>query len=134
PDRLKGSSGLFVLPTIGPGEAREITHHRRSIGQLAWSPDGRCIAYTASFDPDNPDEQPAPEGRAPKVRVTRRLDYKQDNRGWVNDVRSQVFIVDVQSGQRRMLSRAANDLLYPQWSPDGTKLAARVMLANGIYS
>jgi len=124
-DRLKDSSGLFVLPTVGPGEAREITHHRRPIGQLAWSPDGRSIAYTTSFDPENPDEQPPPEGRAPKVRVTRRLDYKQDNRGWVNDVRTQVFVVDVASSERRMLTREPDDILYPEWSPDGRQLAAK---------
>jgi dipeptidyl aminopeptidase/acylaminoacyl peptidase len=133
-DRVKGSSGLFVLPLDGPGEARELTHHHTAVGALAWSPDGRSIAYTANFDPDNPDEQPPVEDRAPKVRVTRRLDYKQDNRGWVNDVRSQVFIVDVASGERRMLTRELDDLLYPQFSPDGHKLAARITTDNGIHS
>lgn len=133
-DRLNGSTGLFILPADGPGEAHELTHHRNAFGQLAWSPDGASIAYTATFDPDNPDDQAPPEGRAPKVRVTRRLDYKQDNRGWVNDVRSQVFVVDVASGERRMLTREKDDLMYPQWSPDGRSLAVRVTGANGIYS
>ncbi|HLZ31691.1 MAG TPA: S9 family peptidase [Chloroflexota bacterium] len=133
-DRRKDSSGLFVLPIIGPGEAREITHHRRPIGQLAWSPDGQSIAYTTTFDPENPDEQPPPENRAAKVRVTRRLDYKQDNRGWVNDVRTQVFLVDVASGKRRMLTHEPDDVLYPAWSPDGRQLAARVTIDNGIHA
>ena len=133
-DRLQGSSGLFVLPMDAPGEARELTRHRQAIGGLAWSPGGRSIAYTTTFDPDNPDEQPLPEGRPPKVRVTRRLDYKQDNRGWVNDARGQVFVVDVASGERRMLTREPHDLWFPQWSPDGRTLAARVTGASGIYS
>jgi dipeptidyl aminopeptidase/acylaminoacyl peptidase len=133
-DRVQGSSGLFVLPMQAPGEAREITRHRQAIGQLDWSPDGASLAYTTAFDPDNPDEQPPPEHRAPKVRVTRRLDYKQDNRGWLNDTRTQVFTVDVASGQRRMLTREPHDLSYPQWSPDGRWLAARVSTDNGIYS
>src|SRR4030081_3789859 len=47
-DRVKGSSGVFVLPLDGPGEARELVHQRTSVGALAWSPDGRSIAYTAN--------------------------------------------------------------------------------------
>jgi dipeptidyl aminopeptidase/acylaminoacyl peptidase len=133
-DRVSGHTGLFVLPLDGPGEAAEITHHRTSMGDLTWSPDGRSIAYTTIFDPDNPDELVLPEGRAPQVRVTRRIDYKQDNRGWVNNARRQIFVVDVASGERRMLTREPDDLLYPQWSPDGTQLAARVPTHNGIYS
>ena len=121
----RAAAGCSSCPSDGPGEARELTHHAHAIGHLAWSPDGRSIAYTTTFDPDNPDEKPRPEGQAPKVRVTRRLDYKQDNRGWVNDVRSQVFVVDVASGARRMLTREPDDVLYPQWSPDGRRLAAR---------
>ncbi len=133
-DRLQAGSGLFVLPADGPGEAREITHHLRPIGQLAWSPDGNSIAYTTPFDPHNPSEDALPEGRAPKVRVTRRLDYKQDNRGWVNDVRIQVFVVDVASGERRMLTREPDDVQYPEWSPDGRRLATQVTGASGIHS
>jgi dipeptidyl aminopeptidase/acylaminoacyl peptidase len=133
-DRVQDNSGLFVLPMQAAGEAREITRHRQSIGHLDWSPDGASLAYTTAFDPDNPDEQPPPEHRAPRVRVTRRLDYKQDNRGWLNDTRTQVFTVDVASGQRRMLTREPHDVSYPQWSPNGRWLAARVSMDNGIYS
>ena len=133
-DRVQGSSALLVLPMQAPGEAQEVTRHRQALGHLAWSLDSARIAYTTTFDPDNPDEQPPPEGRAPKVRVTRRLDYKQDNRGWLNDTRTQVFVVEVASGERRRLTGEPHDLWYPQWSPDGQWLAARVTTDNGIYS
>src|SRR5207248_761690 len=72
--------------------------------------------------------------RASSVHVTRRLDYKQDNRGWLNDVRTQVFVVDVATGERRRLTSELVDHWYPQWSPDGRTLAARITTDNGIFS
>src|SRR6185369_11293579 len=67
-------------------------------------------------------------------RVTRRLDYKQDNRGYLNNLRTQVFVVDVATGERRRLTTDPDDQWYPQWSPDGRTIAARVSTDNGIYS
>jgi dipeptidyl aminopeptidase/acylaminoacyl peptidase len=68
------------------------------------------------------------------VRVVRRLDYKQDNRGYLNDVRSQVFVVDVESGERRRLTSALKDHWYPQFSTDGRSVAAKVTTDNGVHS
>ena len=132
-DRVEGQSTLCVLP-INAGEAQPLTSHRPAIGQIAWSPDGTRIAYVVAFDPENPNEEPPKAHRAPKVHVTRRLDYKQDNRGWLNDVRTQVFVVDVHAGQRRRLTTDPIDFWYPQWSPDGRSIAARATRDNGIYS
>src|SRR5437764_659696 len=42
-DRKQDRTGLFVLPMLQPGEAKEITNHHQSIGQVAWSPDARWI-------------------------------------------------------------------------------------------
>jgi dipeptidyl aminopeptidase/acylaminoacyl peptidase len=133
-DRVKDRSALCVLRADGPGEARVVTEHRQAIGHLAWSPDGTSIAYTTSWDPEDPDEQGPPANRAAKVRVTRRLDYKQENRGWLNDTRMQVFVVNVESGARRRLTSELNDHWYPQWSPDGKTIAARLTADNGIFS
>jgi dipeptidyl aminopeptidase/acylaminoacyl peptidase len=131
-DRVKDSSGVYVLPADGPGEARELTRHRQAIGQLQWSPDGTRIAYTTAFDPENPDEHEPPA--TPRVRVTRRLDYKQDNRGYLNDVRTHVFVVDVDSGERRRLTSGLVDHWFPEFSPDGRTIAAKITTDNGIFS
>lgn len=132
-DRVK-KSGIFVLPALASGEAREITHHSASITDLAWSSDGTRLAYTVPFDPANPDESEPPEGAAPRVRVTRRIDYKQDNRGYLGDTRLQVFVVDVATGERRRVTREVVDYSVPQWSPDGMWLAAQVPNRNTMYS
>jgi len=128
-------SGVFVLP-LGGGEARQLTRHQQPIDALAWSPDGRSIAYTAPFDPRNPDETSPPEGAAPAVRSIRRIDYKQDNRadGFLGDVRSQLCVVDVASGERRMLTREPVDHHHPRWSPKGQQLAVQIPALNGMIS
>jgi len=113
---------IFVVPADGC-EPRMLARHRSPIAGLAWSPDGTQIAYTCSFDPANPDESDA-DKRGPSVRVTRRRDYKMDGVGFVGEARSQIFVVEVASGQDRRLTAGSDDYALPQWSPDGRRLAA----------
>lgn len=132
-DRVK-RAGIFVMPANGAGEAREVTRHNQGIGELAWSPDGSHLAYTTTWDPENPDEADPPDGAAPKVRVTRRIDYKQDTRGYLNDLRLHVWVVDVASGEKRRISSDLVDHMAPRWSPDGTKIGAQRFTLNGMAS
>ena len=81
------------------GESREVVRHLADPLALAWSPDGATLAYTLSVDPDNPSESPVDTDAPPKVRATRRLDYKQDNRGYLYDARLQVMLVDCRNRQ-----------------------------------
>jgi dipeptidyl aminopeptidase/acylaminoacyl peptidase len=129
-DRVK-RSGVFILPTTQPGEAREVVRDPREIADLAWSTDGSRFAYVLSVDPENPDgAEPAP-GSPPRVRVTRRLDYKSDGQGYLGDRRRQVFVVDAAGGRPRQLTSQAVDHTLPQWSPDGARLAVQVASPGG---
>lgn len=123
---------ICVLPMTG-GESREVIRHAAAPSSLGWSPDGLSLAYTVPVDPDDPDESPIDSGAAPKVRAFRRLDYKQDNRGYLYDTRLQVMIVDVESGERRQLTSELVDHTDPQWSPDGKNIAVKVLNRNGMH-
>lgn len=126
-------SGLFVLPLAG-GDAREITKHKQAISNISWSPDGKSIAYITDFDPDNPDEEPPGEDDAPRIRVTSRLDYKVDGLGYRGNVRKQLFVVNVEGGERRKVTDDVQDYAHPRWSPDGKTIAAQVSGVDSVGS
>lgn len=102
--------------------------------ELSWSADGTKLAFVRSFDPDNPDNTPVDPKAAPKVRVVNRIDYKQENRGFLNDVRNCVFILNVASGTITQLTSDRTDHLSPQWNPDGSLIATKISRCNGMTS
>nr|MBA2464683.1 PD40 domain-containing protein [Nocardioidaceae bacterium] len=116
------ATAICIIAADPGAESREVTRHAFGVDELAWSPDGTTIAYTTDYDPEDPDER-GPEPGPAKVRVTRRIDYKQDGRGWLGDRRSHVFVVDVSTGERARLTTEFVDHSSPQWSPDGRRLA-----------
>lgn len=110
---------LYALPMRG-GEGREITRRPTAIEGLAWSPDGSQIAFASWYDPANPDASK----ETPVVHVIRRLEYKRDGYGLINEARPQVFVADVESGATRQLTSAIAFHSDLAWAPDGTRLAA----------
>ena len=131
-DRVE-PNGVFVLPMAG-GEARELLRHPTPLSDLAWSPDGSKLAFTAPFDPANPEARPRADGEPAPIRVTARIDYKQDNRGYLNDTRNHVYVASVASGTVVRISNEAKDHTSPAWSPDGSSLLCRVSYDNGYAS
>lgn len=120
-----GTSGVYILPVAG-GEARQLLSRPGPIAELDWSPDGRWIIFTAAVDPEDPEGTPPAPGAPPKVRVTRRVDYKADLRGWVHNTRFQIFIADAETGEARQITSELNDHSTPAISPDGRSIAYTV--------
>ena len=126
-----GDDALYLLPMDG-GEARKLFAFHTAMADVAWSPDGRQLVFTAEIDPEHLAGRP--DGKATYVRVTSRLDYKQDNRGYLGDTRRQVFVASAETGEHRQVTDDAVDHNFPQWSPDGSWLAMQVPNRNGMCS
>lgn len=122
---------IAILPLEG-GEARTLVQSGRAMSGLAFSPDGTQIAFTKAVDPENPDENPLDPKAPAAVRVVKRIDYKQDGIGYVNDVRTQLFLADATTGNARQLTNTLRDHVKPSWSPDGSTIAITLPILNGM--
>lgn len=125
-----GGSGLYLLGLDG-GDPKRLAKHDNAIGPVEWSPDGTKLAYTVVIDPDAPDGTERDPNLPLPIKVTSRIDYKQDGKGFLGDKRAQVFIYDLASEQESQLTSDLADHTTPRWSPDGTLLAASHAMLNG---
>ncbi|MER5369060.1 S9 family peptidase [Streptomyces sp. NPDC002722] len=109
-------AGRLHLLSADGGEAVPIITPDRcpaGAGVPVWSPDGTRIAFAA---PETRRADSAPV-------VIDALGWKADGAGLIGSVRTQLFVVDVESGEVVQLTREDRHVGSPSWSPDGTRLA-----------
>ncbi|MCH8814244.1 MAG: S9 family peptidase [Chloroflexi bacterium] len=112
---------LFVAPLDG-GDPRQLTTAKHGISQPAWSPDGRRIAYSARVGRHKSEADKTPIERA-APRVIRDLRYKLDGIGFFDERRLKIFVVDVQSGKQKQITKGDYFDDQPAWSPSGRSIA-----------
>jgi dipeptidyl aminopeptidase/acylaminoacyl peptidase len=115
---------IFVIPVDG-GEARQLTCIKNSPSEMCWSPDGTQIAFSAFVtekglvsEDEKPEEDPYKKYNQ-DVKVINRIWYKLDGKGFLHDKRSQIFLVDVASGNTKQITFGDHDAFSPRFSPDG---------------
>lgn len=119
---------LHVLP-LGPGDRPGRpwairTPRNRSVGELAWSPDGRRLALTFDAGPPRFIEGPEPPpGEAPVVRRIDRIDWRYDEAGHL-DRWAHLHVVEARRGARpRQITSGDWGVADIVWSPDGHSIA-----------
>ncbi|PLS21177.1 S9 family peptidase [Neptunicoccus cionae] len=92
------------------------TRHPRGMAAPVWAPDGKRIAYLA--------RTPDANDTGGSYRRIKRLRYRIEQLGYVNDRRAQIYVLDLETGETKRVSDLRWDYWDVAWHPDGRKLVA----------
>src|SRR5262249_53908795 len=106
------------------GDPVRLTDFRADVEDAVWSPDGKRLALVVSdVDPDDPDNQAEGAGKdepkTPKPIVIKRRQFLRDGQGYLRDLRSHVYVFDVESKHSEQVTTGPYDDSGPTWSPAG---------------
>ena len=115
---------IFVRWMDAEGATSQITRVTETPADLAWSPDGKSLAFRMQVmarDPWKIDMPQPPKGakwtEAP--RVVTRLNYRRDRQGFVDDGYRHIFVVSADGGSPRQVTSGDWEHGDPRWMPDG---------------
>ena len=113
-------SQVWLLPLTG-GEARVLSNLPGGVSSFSWAPDGTALA-AVSMDPD-PNEPEEGEDPEPAPLVIDRRQFKRDGRGYLDDRRRHLYVVDASDGSHAQRTFGPYDDGSPVFSPDSTEIA-----------
>ncbi len=111
---------IWLLPLAG-GEAKILSRLPAGVSSFAWAPDGSALAVV-SMDPD-PNEAGEGEEPEPVPLVIDRRQFKRDGRGYLDDRRRHIYLVDASDGSHEQKTFGPYDDGSPVFSPDGSEIA-----------
>lgn len=125
--KVKGSNQIFTY-SLKKGKITQISTIKNSPSSLAWSPDGKWIAFSMMeyIDPPTLGTLPSkPKGAAwaKEARITDRFKHEADGRGYLKPGFRHIYIVSSEGGTARKITKGdRNHGASLQWSPDGQHL------------
>ena len=111
---------IWLLPLAG-GEAKVLSRLPAGVSSFAWAPDGSALAVV-SMDPD-PNEAEEGEEPEPVPLVIDRRQFKRDGRGYLDDRRRHIYLVDASDGSHEQKTFGRYDDGSPVFSPDSSEIA-----------
>lgn len=112
-------SQIWVLDVGWGGEPRQITRREEGVDAFSWSPDGEKMVFQ-SRDPSPQDKAYLESVRDEKGPfVIDRMQHKRDGHGYLDNVRSHLFTLDLPSRRETRLTSGPASEEEPSWSPTG---------------
>lgn len=104
------------------GEAERITDFKGGVKDFTWSPDSRRLALiVADEDRDRPKGEK--DKKTPKPLVIDRFQFKQDEAGYLLNLRDHLYVFDLASRKSEILTPGNYYETMPAWSPDSSRIA-----------
>ena len=116
----EGKTQIWLLPLTG-GEARVLSGIPGGVASFSWAPGGDALAVV-SMDPD-PNEPEDGEDPEPVPLVIDRRQFKRDGRGYLDDRRRHIYLVDASDGSHEQRTFGPYDDSSGVFSPDGSEIA-----------
>jgi len=123
-----GTSQIQVM-WLDTREVAQLTHVDNSPLGLAWSPDGKNLAFTMFIADEKPilkvELPPRPKGAkwADPAVIIDRLSWRSDGRGPLPKGNSHIFVIDAEiGGTPRQLTAGDYSHGDPEWSADGQRI------------
>ncbi len=114
--RQEGKGGQVWLLDRRGGEAQRLTEIKGGVSSYAWSPDAKKLVFIVN-------DAPADSSSKPKPIVIDRYSFKSDGSGYLDRLRSHIYLFDVATKQLDTLTTGDFDDSNPTWSPDGKFIA-----------
>jgi dipeptidyl aminopeptidase/acylaminoacyl peptidase len=87
------------------GDAVQVTDREEGVNEFDWGPDGERVVVSAR-DPTDEQSEMLAERRDDGPIEIERLQHKANGQGWLDDVTTYLFVVDVDTGEETRLDEA----------------------------